>query len=327
MAAITGREIVGLERVTYGIEDMPRALKFFDDFGLKRVSSDGVTTVYEALDGTRVVAKPANANDLPEAIQPGSTVREIVWGVRTKEDLEKFAKEIAKDRPVTRGKDGAVYCKDPMGLAIGFAKTKRRDISKKIYREQMNSPTQKERVDRASIIRGHAIPASLGHAVYNVPDLLAMEAFYIKRLGFGLSDRYYRDGKLRGLFMRCSTPGDHHNWFLMQAPDGKPQLNHVAFKVRDIHEVFAGGLDLTRKGWATEIGPGRHPISSAYFWYLKSPAGGAVEYYTDDDHLTKKWKPRKFDSVPENFAEWALPAGIAATTVDIKDRDTGTGRG
>jgi hypothetical protein len=121
---------------------MPRALRFFDDFGLKRVSSDGVTTVYEALDGTRIVAKPTNANDLPEAIQPGSTVREIIWGVRTKQDLEKFAKELAKDRPVTRDKDGTIRCKDPMGLAIGFAKTRRRDISKKIKREQMNSPTE-----------------------------------------------------------------------------------------------------------------------------------------------------------------------------------------
>ena len=325
MAQLTGREIVGLERVTYGVEDMEKAERFFEDFGLKRAAANGAGTVYEALDGTRVVAKPVHANDLPEAIQPGSTVREIVWGVRTKEDLEKFAEEIAKDRPVARGKDGSVHCKDPMGLAIGFAKTRRRDISKKVYREQMNSPTQVERVDRASIVRGHAAPATLGHAVYNVPDLLAMEAFYVKRLRFGISDRYYKDGKLRGIFMRCSTPGDHHNWFLMQAPDGKPQLNHIAFKVRDIHEVFAGGLDLTRKGWATEIGPGRHPISSAYFWYLKNPAGGAIEYYTDDDHLTAKWKPRQFDSVPENFAEWALPTGIATTTVDIKERDTGTG--
>ena len=323
MAGLNGREIIGLERVTYGVEDMAKALAFFDDFGLKRKSSDGTTTLYEAMNGTKVVVKPANANDLPEAIQPGSTVREIVWGVEKKEDLDKFAKELAKDRAVTRDRDGTVHAKDPMGLAIGFTKTRRRDISKTWKREQMNSLSQVERVDRAAIFRGHAIPASLGHAVYNVPDLAAMEAFYVGRLKFGISDRYYRDGKLRGIFMRCSTPGDHHNWFLMQAPDGKPQLNHIAFKVRDIHEVFAGGLDLTRKGWATEIGPGRHPISSAYFWYLKNPAGGAVEYYTDDDHLTKKWKPRKFDSVPENFAEWALPSGIQTHAVDIKDRETG----
>jgi len=323
MAAITGREIIGLERVTYGVEDMEKAIKFFDDFGLKRLSADGTTTVYEALNGTKVVAKVAHSNDLPEAIQPGSTVREIVWGVHSKEELERFRKELSKDRPVTVDKDGTLHCKDPMGLAIGFTRTRRRDISKKVKREQMNSPTQVERVDRASILRGHAVPASLGHAVYNVPDLRAMEAFYVGRLKFGISDRYYKDGKLRGIFMRCSTPGDHHNWFLMQAPDGKPQLNHIAFKVRDIHEVFAGGLDLTRKGWATEIGPGRHPISSAYFWYLKNPAGGAIEYYTDDDHLTKKWKPREFDSVPENFAEWALPTGIATHVVDIKERETG----
>ena len=42
-------------------------------------------------------------------------------------------------------------------------------------------------------------------------------------------------------------------------------LNHVAYTVRDIHEVLGGGLHISRQGWKTQLGPGRHPISSAYF--------------------------------------------------------------
>ena len=49
---------------------------------------------------------------------------------------------------------------------------------------------------------------------------------------------------------------------------------------------------MNRSEWSTFIGPGRHPISSAYFWYVNSPLGGAFEYYTNDDYLTEEWQPR-----------------------------------
>ena len=37
--AITGSEIVGLEEVVYGAEDMALARRFFDDWGLKKISA------------------------------------------------------------------------------------------------------------------------------------------------------------------------------------------------------------------------------------------------------------------------------------------------
>ena len=71
---------------------------------------------------------------------------------------------------------------------------------------------------------------------------------------------------------------------------------------------------MSRKGWGTDIGPGRHPISSAYFWYLKSPFGGALEYYADDDWCTDDWTPEEFERRPELFAEWAIAGGIDGHT-------------
>jgi catechol 2,3-dioxygenase-like lactoylglutathione lyase family enzyme len=318
--ALTGREIVGLEEVVYGVEDMDLARRFFADWGLKERAATNAKLVFEAVNGTRVVARPVDAPDLAPAIQAGSGVREIVWGVHKKTDLKKLADAVAKDRPVTKAKDGTIRFRDPMGLTVGFAVTRRRNPVARMKRDEFNTMTKIERLDRPAKFYDHAVPISLAHAVFNVPDLAQMEKFYVGRLKFGVSDYYFKDGKLRGIFMRCSTPGDHHTWFLMASPDGKPHLNHVAFEVRDIHEVFGGGLNLTRKGWPTEIGPGRHPISSAYFWYFKNPIGGAIEYCADEDRCTKKWKPRDFDSVPENFAEWALPQGISTHVVDIKER-------
>ena len=91
-------------------------------------------------------------------------------------------------------------------------------------------------------------------------------------------------------------------------------LNHVAYTVRDIHEVFGGGLNIDRCGWKTIIGPGRHPVSSAYFWYVENPAGGLAEYFTDEDYCTDKWEPRNFERSNENFAEWAIADGINGNT-------------
>ena len=102
--------------------------------------------------------------------------------------------------------------------------------------------------------------------------------------------------------------------FLLQRPDGKKGLNHVAFAVRDIHEVFGGGMHMARCGWETQLGPGKHPISSAFFWYFVCPAGALVEYNTDEDLLTENWTPREFKPGPTIFAEWAITGGIDGNT-------------
>ena len=59
------------------------------------------------------------------------------------------------------------------------------------------------------------------------------------------------------------------------------------------------------------IGPGRHPISSCYFWYFKNPCGGAASHF-DSDVVDDNWEYREWESTPENFAEWALAEGMAA---------------
>ena len=113
--------------------------------------------------------------------------------------------------------------------------------------------------------------------------------------------------------MRCQQVGGHHNTFILNRP-GKPGINHVAFTVSDIHEVIGGGIAMSKKGWKTEIGPGRHPISSAYFWYFENPLAAPLEYYADEDYCTEDWKPSTFERKPELFAEWAIIGGIDGKT-------------
>jgi catechol-2,3-dioxygenase len=173
----------------------------------------------------------------------------------------------------------------------------------------VNGPGVAQRVDRRSPVFDHAEPAKIGHIVLFASDFAAMRAFYADRVGFIISDEYPG----HGTFMRCQARGEHHNLFILNRP-GKPGVNHVAFTVSDIHEVIGGGLAMSRKGWKTEIGPGRHPISSAYFWYFENPLGPPVEYYADDDFCTEAWQPGAFERKPELFAEWAIAGGIDGAT-------------
>ncbi|RCI71996.1 VOC family protein, partial [Pseudomonas aeruginosa] len=158
--------------------------------------------------------------------------------------------------------------------------------------------------------------------VFFVKDVNACERFYRERFGFVCSDRYPN----RGAFLRCAEEGGHHDLFMLQLPQPRAGLNHVAFTVRDIHEVFGGGMHIARCGWDTEIGPGRHPVSSAYFWYFRNPAGALVEYYADEDQLTGEWQAREFEPGPTVFAEWAIAGGLDGNTRRQKSVEAPQGR-
>ena len=99
------------------------------------------------------------------------------------------------------------------------------------------------RIDAASPVYERATPVDIGHVVLFSDRLNEAEAFYA-RLGFITSDRYPN----RGVFMRCTAEAGRHQLFMLQLPDKPAGLNHVAFSVRDIHEVFGGGLHMSRCG-------------------------------------------------------------------------------
>jgi catechol-2,3-dioxygenase len=201
-----------------------------------------------------------------------------------------------------------VGCTDPSGLAIRVQISRKKDIA--LDCAQVNTWNERSRVDQASPAYERALPIEVGHVVLFVKSLDAVTQFYQDVLGFVISDRYPG----RGHFLRCAPRGGHHDLFLLQLPDARNGLNHVAFTVRDHHEVFGGGLHMSRCGWDTELGPGRHPISSAIFWYFASPAGALVEYNADEDELTENWQAREFTPGPTMFAEWAIKGGIDGQT-------------
>jgi len=296
--------ILGIDRITYGVTDLAACRRFFLDWGLKLVRETDATLDFETMNGCEVQVRRADDPSLPAAIEPGPTLREVIWGVEGPADLERLRSALGREAAWSAS-DETLRATDPNGLGIGFRATRKRAVD--VAGVPINAWGVPGRgVNRRSTIYERAEPIEVGHVVFFTDRLAEVERFYVERLGFCVSDRYPE----RGVFLRCAAEGGHHDMFLLQPPVAKRGLNHVAFTVRDIHEVFGGGMHISRCGWETEIGPGRHPISSAYFWYVKNPAGALAEYYTDEDQLDARWEPREFQQAPEVFAEWAVLGGI-----------------
>lgn len=298
--------INGIKTLKFGVEDLEKAQAYLFDFGLKQIQdADSDCLHYHLPNGSEVRVYPLDHPELPPAFEAGSTLREVTWAVNRPQDLKQLALNLEGQSGYAF--DGAVLrCQDPNGMALRFEVAQLQDAQTEIS-VPINQYGMIQRVNAPSPVYDKANPVAIGHVVFFTPELETVQAFYEDKLGFYLSDAY--NG--RGAFLRCGAQGWHHDLFLLKLPNrAQPGLNHVAFVVRDIHEVIGGGLNMNKNQWDSFIGPGRHPVSSAYFWYIHSPLGGAFEYYTNDDYLTAAWQPRYFDYALELFTEWAIDKGI-----------------
>jgi len=301
--------IIGIEKLEFGVEDLPACEKFMQDFGLQptpplRGESERQFTT---LSGASVLLYPQDSEELPAAFEAGSTLRRMTWGVESPAALAALQSQLSHI-PGFRQIGEELECQDPNGMMLRFTVTAQRPVDLPVL--PINQWGDVRRIDQPSPVYDKAEPINIGHVVFFVEDLVATERFYCEQLGFQVSDRYID----RAVFLRAQVRGGHHNLFLLKLPNRPRGLNHVAFTVRDIHEVIGGGIAMTKEQWSTFIGPGRHPISSAYFWYVNSPTGGAFEYYTNDDYLTKNWQPRELEHSLVSFTEWAVEGGIDHNT-------------
>ncbi|WP_310565766.1 VOC family protein [Hydrogenophaga sp.] len=311
--------ILGIDQITFGAQDLPTCRRFFADWGLTLVDEDPQQLVFESLNGCQVVVAHSDKPGLPAGVEPDPTLREVVWCVADAAALDVLRTRL-RGQPGFVDDGARIGCTDPNGLAVRVQVTRKRPVE--LAAAVSNTWTERKRINQPAPAYDRATPVEVGHVVFFVADLAATTAFYEQCLGFVVSDRYPG----RGAFMRCAPEGGHHDLFLLQPPVPRKGLNHVAFTVRDLHEVIGGGMHMSRQGWKTELGPGRHPVSSALFWYFESPAGALVEYYTDEDELTGDWQPRDFTPGPTVFAEWAIKGGIDGHTRRQLNAEAPSGR-
>lgn len=83
---------------------------------------------------------------------------------------------------------------------------------------------------------------------------------------------------------------DHHTVFLVTLPPGhdKPHPHHCSFEIHDFDTQAMGHDWLTRKGYNSAWGLGRHILGSQIFDYWWDPNGFMVEHYIDGDIVNKE---------------------------------------
>lgn len=296
--------LTGIDKVVYGVDVLAEGRRFFTDWGLEELEATNTKVVFETLEGAQVILKAGNDASLPAAVEEGPTVRQVVWSLADDAALDKIGNRLIKAGCAVSEDQGLLVCVDPVGLSLGFQVASRRTLE--IQGAATNAYGVTNRVDTPSPVYKRAEPVRLSHVVLHTDIIADHLAFYTEHLGFHVSDSYPGEG----VFLRCQVEGGHHDLFLISSPVKPRGLNHVSFMVRDIYEVIGGGIYMNSRGWNTKIGPGRHPISSAWFWYVECPCGALTEYYADEDYLTSAWQPREFERTLENFAEWSVVGGI-----------------
>ena len=275
--------VTGIEKLEFGVDNLTHCAKFMRDFGL---TGDASGQRFTTLSGARVELNPIDSPDLPPAFEAGNTLRRMTWAVATQDELDALRPTLAQ-QPGFRQVGDALECLDPNGMTLRVQVSQQVPVELNV--EPINQWGDARRIDTPSPVYDRAQPINVGHVVFFVEELAAVEKFYREVLGFQVSDRYIN----RAVFLRCGPRGGHHNLFLLQLPNRK-----------------RGRFAMKKNDWSTFIGPGRHPVSSAYFWYVNSPTGGAFEYYTNDDYLTENWQPRELEHSLISFTEWAVEGGI-----------------
>ena len=291
--------ILGIESVIFGVEDLERCTRFWDDFGLVTVARTADESVFEVASGSKVVVRRKDDRRLPRAYYEGSGVRETIWGVDTPEALEKLVAGLSRDRDVRRDADGTAYFQADDGMPLGLRVWQKRPVVS--VPDRVNSPGRIERLNQNRQWRTRARPKTINHVVFFAADYVRSFEFFRDRLGFRYSDH----SRGVGVFARADGTNEHHSIFwvnckLPVAPGNKPGYMHMAFGVDDIDELMLGANIMERRGWQNTShnssgGLSRHRISSALYYYVDCPAGGEAEYHADTDYLDDNWVPRSWD--------------------------------
>ena len=280
-------QILGLEELVFGVDEVASAAKFLVDYGLAAVDVSAAGGRFEAADGSAIVVRLSSDPALPEGLGKSPAIRETVYAVADAATLDQIEAEISKDRVVTRGADGSVALRDDFGFALRFQISRRRPVKPAPLEPQLNVP---------GVLPGmEAKPVTLSHVVYFVPDSARAEAFYRDRLGFVTTDTFENVGP----FMRAPAQTDHHAIFFIQTPPFMQGVEHFTFHMRSAGEVLLAGQAFVQKGYKSFWGPGRHIFGSNWFWYFNSPLGCNIEYDAEMDQHDETWTGRTLPMTPE----------------------------
>ena len=149
--------------------------------------------------------------------------------------------------------------------------------------------SQQESVARPVAFTRPAGITEFGHLCLDAPDVHEAYRFWSTRFNARVSD-WIGDA---ACLMRIDPV--HHKLAVFRS-DG-PGLCHMNFQVASIDDVFRNWHFLVSRGVEIEMGPGRHPQSTAIFLYFLGPEGFTYEYSFGVRRIENDaaWVPRTFD--------------------------------
>src|ERR1700677_106377 len=149
--------------------------------------------------------------------------------------------------------------------------------------------SQQETVARPVGFSRDAGITEFGHLCLDAPDVHEAHRFWSTRFNARVSD-WLGDA---ACLLRIDPV--HHKLAVFRGD--RPGLCHINFQVASIDDLFRNWHFLVENGVEIEMGPGRHPQSSAIFLYFLGPEGFTYEYSFGvrriEDDAT--WVPRTFD--------------------------------
>ena len=174
--------------------------------------------------------------------------------------------------------------------------------------------SQQETITRPVAFARPAGITEFGHLCLDAPDVHEAYRFWSSRFNARVSD-WIGDA---ACLMRIDPV--HHKLAVFRG-DG-PGLCHMNFQVATIDDVFRNWHFLTSHGVEIEMGPGRHPQSTAVFLYFLGPEGFTYEYSygvrrIEDDAA---WRPRTFDpDEPGSIDMWLGPVRRPVTQPQLRE--------
>ncbi len=120
----------------------------------------------------------------------------------------------------------------------------------------------------------------LGHVVlYVTSDIKAVADFYVRTLGFGISDWVVSpEGVPLAVFLHCNAR--HHSMALIFYPPAPRKIQHVFFETNSLDDIGTT-YDLCQQREIAATGIGRHPNDQSVSFYFRNPSRWFIEYGWD----------------------------------------------
>ncbi|CAG8090634.1 unnamed protein product [Penicillium nalgiovense] len=175
---------------------------------------------------------------------------------------------------------------------------------------EINYETEKPRVGRFQRFQpGPAAVHKLGHYGVCTTEFEALVEFYTQNFNIVPTDFLFveKEGKKKNVALfahidRGEKHVDHHTFFMSSNPTS--HVHHCSFEVHDIDTQQLGHQWLSKKGYKSVWGVGRHILGSQIFDYWWDTTGNMIEHYADGDLVNDQTPIGYGPAGDESLAVW-----------------------